>query len=260
MARVLCFGRAGTGKSWWCGWLIERVARDFTYAIHVDLEDEEIGLSVEGGLYTTLYVDEDMFNSDTFRTSLKTVLKEHRYIRVVPEGLNEEELTELTSRLADVAMKIGENTDDDTGIFFSVDEAHQVAREGKLDDRLNRLATGSRKQIVEWLFATQRPQLIDKTVLTQADYLACFEVKDRDMGKIQNSVSYPVNPANPDDFPAEDASGLDSLGKRRFMFESMDSGAYACIDTNTLTRHHPHMAGDDGIANEVLDGLLEDSE
>ena len=61
MARVTVLGRSGTGKSYYCGYLLEQAVPDFDFAVHFDVEDEETGLSHpdHDPLYKTLYVDQE---------------------------------------------------------------------------------------------------------------------------------------------------------------------------------------------------------
>lgn len=240
--RTVILGIAGTGKSYVAGEVIEDCVPDFEAAIHYDIQDEEIGLSIEDGLFTSLYVDREMYENGI---PLLDAVKKYKYIRVVPEGLDEEEQIEIAGQIADFATHFGHQTGPDTGIFISMDEAHEIAPEGQLDGRISRMVTGGRSLGVEFLFVTQRPALLDTTIITQTDYLMIFKMKDRDMKKIQNSVSY-------------DASILKDLNKREMMVEHLSSGEFKKVDTDGIERKHPHLAADDGKANHAVDKFLDD--
>lgn len=248
MARKILFGRSGVGKSWYMGWYVENAVPNFDFAIHYDKEGEETGLSSEGGLFTAFYIDRQIYEALDEETIAK-IIKNNQYVRFEPEGLADEEVTELFAMLCYVAMdEHGEFGLEDKSFHISADEAHLYAPEsGKLDDRVSRLATGGRKYKCEWVFATQRAAKIDKDVLSQTDYAGLFEVRDVDADKVANFAGIP-----------EDE--LTTLGKRKLILKNLNTGVRKTINTNELDREHPHHASDDGLANEVMDKQLEDGD
>lgn len=264
MARVTIMGQSGSGKSWFAGQKIESVLDvpedsddHFEYAVHCDLEDEERGLSVtttdhEPLLKTFNCSREDLYRmvvvneknppdyiperelKDGYLVNLpKWVLYKNKYIRAVPDGLDDEERTILVEMMADAAMMVGD-------CHFSLDEAHLVARKHNIGPKLSRLVTGGRKYGVEWVFISQRPAKIHEDILAQANIGISFQLSsDRDLKKAEDSSEA---------FSAEDT--LPSLGKRKAIVENFDTGEIAELDTNNLERKRPHIADDDGKSDE----------
>ena len=229
MARMTILGSSGTGKSWYAGWMIENIAPELEYGIHLDYEDEERGLSLaENPLYETAAIDEDLLSTD-----FESVLRRDKRLRVVPDGLKKSEIQDLAESLADAALEVGD-------CFFSWDEAHNVAGKHEIGDRLERLVTGGRKFGVEWLAVTQRPQKLHEDILSQSNVSVYFAVdSDRDLKKIDESSSI-------------DIDRIRDLDERQAIMENHDTGEMKTIDTNNLDRTYPHVAGDDGIAEGML--------
>lgn len=261
MARVVVLGRSGSGKSYFAGKkLIDILDRDgedaFERAIHIDLEDEERGLSLkEDPLLLTYEVDKrdirsavvypnrhevpDYIPDKELEDGLtvlapKWVFYKNKYIRVVPDGLTTEEMRYLVEVLADAAMKAGDT-------HFSMDEAHLVADQHDMGDKLMRLVTGGRKRGIEWLFITQRPQRLHEDVLSQTNYTVYFQLtSNRDVKKAADSAEA---------FDAKEV--LPGLGQRKAIVENFDTGEATVIDTDGLDRKYPHKSGDDGRADEA---------
>ena len=259
MSRVLILGGSGSGKSWYAGQKLESILTEdgeeaFEHAAHVDLEDEEKGLSLEGDpLFLTAEIDQERLREvvvvDTHNPPEyipeaelkdgpsvnlpKWLLYKNGYVRYVPDGLTEEEMVVLSEMVADAAM-----TAEDC--HFSMDESHLVADNSKMGTKLNRLVTGGRKRGVEWVFITQRPQAINKQIPAQANLIIYFRLSsDRDKKKAASMA---------DAFDGEEK--LPELGKREAIIEDQEEGVWWKIDTNELDRDYPHIAGDDGKADE----------
>lgn len=260
MARVFGIGKSGSGKSWFAGKKIAEIIEGegegdaFEHAIHVDLEDEERGLSKQGdALLKTLEVDKQLLrdqylvNEDNppafipeeelkdgaLVSAVKFAFYQNKRIRVVPDGLNDEEIHALTELLADAAMLAGDT-------HFSMDEAHRIASQAGLGDHMSDLITGGRKRGVEWLFVTQRPQAIHKQVLAQTNIGVFFKLtSDRDVKKADRLA---------ENFDAEDT--LPAMEPRQAIIENYDNGTVKRIDTNDLERKYEHVAGDDGKGDD----------
>lgn len=261
MARVFVIGKSGSGKSWFTGKKIADILEpedpedEFEYAIHIDLEDEERGLSLaEDPLLKTLNVDKELLRGQVVVQdpedppeyipakalqdgpaiwTVEWAFYKNKYIRVVPDGLSAEEEAILTEIMADAAMKAGDT-------HFSMDEAHRIASQAGLGDRMEDLITGGRKRGVEWCFITQRPQAIHKQVIAQTDIGVFFKLtSDRDVKKADRLA---------ENFDGEET--LPSLEPREAIVEDYDDGTARRIDTNDLERAYPHVAGDDGKAND----------
>lgn len=266
MTRTVIFGKSGSGKSWFTGQRIAEILEpddeddEFEYAIHVDLEDEEQGLSKKGdALLKTFEVDKETLRDQVFlggRGPLswaddapdfipekeldsgpvvampKWVIYKNKSVRVVPDGLNNDEEVVLSEMMADAAMLAGD-------CHYSMDEAHRIASLHNNQQYLRDLITGGRKRGVEWAFITQRPALIDKTVIAQADTGVFFKLSsDRDVKKAESLA---------ESFDAEEV--LPKLPNRTAIVEDYDTGESHKIDTESLERKYEHVAGDDGKAD-----------
>lgn len=237
---------------------------DFEYAVHIDVEDEERGFSnPDDPVMLTYTADQDNIrkyvqvdpddppdyiperevNSGGKVLLPKWVYYRNKYVRVVPEGLTDEELIKLVEMLADAAMNTGD-------CHFSLDEAHLVAKKHNIGDKLMRLATGGRKRGVEWLFITQRPQKMHEDLLSQSDYTVYFNLRDRDRDKAAEKSE-----VVPD---AEDK--IDALEPREAIIEDFDKGDYHEFLTEDVERNIPHVSGDDGKANEAYESLFSGGE
>lgn len=245
--RCSILGKSGKGKTWFSGWLLEQMAPDFRAAIHLDMQNDERGLShPEDPLLHTVPVDKDLIKKIDWVKLIEKV----RYIRIVPEGLNDEEIRELGNHLCDIAYNLGQHYREKEyqkqGILLSIDEAHRVFPQGggDLDERASNMATGGRKFGVEWIVSTQRPANIHEDMLSQANYGVYFGLtSDRDIAKVDKSCGF-----NADD--------LKQFKKFECLIEDDDRGTTNIIDTRDLTRKRPHISKDDGVGDEVMGDLL----
>jgi hypothetical protein len=248
MARYVIFGRSGSGKSWFFGWVLERAAPKFDYAVHVDIEDEEQGLSMEGeSLFKTFYVDRE-FADETVEyqerkmSKVEAVILHNRRVRAVPDGLTPSEQRELFATISGLAMEVGKT---ESTFHLSADEAHHLLPDmnpGNMDERIVRMLTGGRKKGVEWAFATQRPAKLFEDAFTQANWGVYFSLtKDNDIAKVNNSIG--VNAYQT----------LPKLQPREYILENLDDGTVKLSSSNELDRQFPHFASDDGIADGVLE-------
>ncbi|AFD02288.1 terminase large subunit [Haloarcula hispanica icosahedral virus 2] len=238
MARVTVLGRSGTGKSYYTGYLLEQTVPEFDYAVHFDIEDEEIGLSDadHDPLYKTLRVDQET----AANISWVKAIANHEKLRVVPEGLTTEEQREVYAQIAEASLALVKEHVPDATAFISCDEAHNIVRQSAFDDRVERMITGGRKHGLECLHISQRPQLLHTTVISQADRRVYFGISDdNDLGKIDKVSNFP-------------ASDLKSLASRVCIVENKDSGEYEQISTDGIGRQRPHYSGDDGIVDDKL--------
>lgn len=249
MARTGIFGRSGVGKSWFFGKYLEDTIPQFTYAVHFDKEDEEIGLSREGdSLLKTFYIGKEEYHEEVEyqgrRMPLVTaVILENKKVRIVPEDLTPEENRELMAQVSDLAMRVGET---DATFHVSADEAHEFIPEvgDDLDERTVRMLTGGRKKGVEYAFCTQRPAKMHEDAFTQLNHGIYFELsKDNDVAKVNNSCGFNAY------------TMLDGLGTRTCLVENLDTGDLKEVSTEDLERTRPHYADDDGIADEVINSF-----
>lgn len=258
MARINVIGASGTGKSHYAGKLLEQVVPEFDLAVHFDIEDEEVGLSDANHdpIYKTLEVSPELAS----RLDWIKVLANHRKIRVVPDGMTQEERQELYAVLCHVVMRICKDAKPEWTAFVSCDEAHNIVNQHAFDTRCERMITGGRKHGVECLHISQRPQLLHTTVISQSDRRVYFAVSDdNDIGKIDRVSAFPANL-------------LDSLPARCCVVENKSTGdckvlvtdpdyekhvpdklrSRMDVEVDTTQREHPHYSGDDGIADEAF--------
>lgn len=236
MARVTVLGRSGTGKSYYCGYLLEQTVPEFDLSVHYDIENEEVGLSDRDSdpLYQTLPVG----RKRAAQLDWVAVLRNHRKIRVVPDSLTEDEQRALYAGICRAVMRLCKQYD--ATAFVSCDEAHNVLRQHDFPEPCERLITGGRKHGVECLHISQRPQLLHSTVISQADRRVYFGVSDsNDLGKIDKQSNFP-------------ARKLKDLPSRTCIVENKDSGEWVKEETDGIGRKRPHYSGDDGIVDEHL--------
>lgn len=230
------------------------MADDFEYAIHFDVDDEEQALSQEGrAVFKTWYVDKAFaerrveYRGREMPLSAAMIL-EHKKLRIVPDGLTPDEQQALFADIAGTVMEVGKG---EANVLVAVDEAHQVVPDvgEALDDRVIRMLTGGRKKGVEYILCTQRPSNLHDEAYSQMSHAAYFSLtKDVDVAKVNGSAGF-----NAYDY-------LPHLEPRQFIFEDLDSGDLHRHSTNDLERQHPHMAPDDGVADEVLRDSVEDAD
>lgn len=250
MARTGIFGRSGVGKSYFFGNTLEETVPEFDYAVHFDIEDEEIGMSMKGqSLFKSFYVDRNYANKVVEYEGkelplVQAVVLEERKVRVIPDGLTEDEQRELFELVCEVAMEVGKQG---KTMHLSADEAHIFVPEGQdLPDSVERVLTGGRKKGVEWTFCTQRPASLHATAFTQLNFGVYFHLpKDNDRMKVNNSSGFNAY------------HKLESMEEREAWIENLDTGELAHVDTNKIDRQYEHFSGDDGIADEVLSAMGE---
>lgn len=239
MARIAGLGRSGTGKSWYAGKKYEDAIPNFDSAIVFDLEGEEKALSYSTDEYDALlrsmYIDEDMLSE----INLTEEIMRNKFVRIEPDGLTTEETRSLFDACAKVAMQMGENYG---SCYVAGDEAHIYAPNNRIPEGTERMVTGGRKKGVEWQMTTQRPQKIDETVLTQADYLIMFGISgNNDLKKLRRA-----------EVPENVVAEVGNLDKREAIVYDVNKGEHTRIDTNEMSRTRPHLAGDGGILDDSL--------
>lgn len=248
MARTLVAGASGNGKSWEMGRYLERVVPRFKYGIHYDLENEEPGLCVSTddspAVYKAWYVDEAGLDE----WDLPETIRQEQKLRIVPDGLTDEEVVKLFALVCRTAMHISNQEDMD--FHISADEAHNFVPKAGLHDDISRALTGGRKRGLEWCLSTQRGQNLHEDAIGQANWGIYFGMSGRDAEKFDNYTTFNAT------------RELPKLTKRECIYENRDRGDSWKVNTDEKTRTHPHMADDDGIADEFLasqnpDGSIE---
>jgi hypothetical protein len=250
MARTGIFGRSGAGKSWYAGYLLERIAPKFDYAVHFDIEDEEQGLSKkDDAVFKSFYVDEEFADRTVIYEGREmplvlAVILENNHVRIIPDGLTPAEQRTVFAQISGLAMELGKT---EANFHLSADEAHQIIPSNEEpDDRIIRMLTGGRKKGVEWMLITQRPANLHEEAYSQMNFAAYFSLtKDVDLAKVNGSSGFNAY------------TWLPELDPREYILEDLDSGELKEKDTNNLERDYPHTAGDDGKADNVIEESVE---
>ena len=238
MARTIVSGKSGSGKSWEMGRFLENVVPRFKYAIHFDMENEEPGLcaNVDGApaVYNAWYIDEPGLTE----WDLPETIRQNQKLRVVPDGLTDEETVNLFALVCRTAMHISNQEDMD--FHISADEAHNFIPKAGLHEDISRALTGGRKRGLEWTLGSQRLQNLHEDALSQSNYSIAFRMDGRYAQKMNNYVGYDAE------------RRLPQLGKRECIYNNRDKGEWWKVVTDQKNRAHPHAADDDGIADEFL--------
>jgi hypothetical protein len=233
------------------GWFLESVIPDFDYAFHVDLEDEEKGLSEPpDALLKTFYCDPEFAKTTVTIDGREVILPvavwlRNRKVRMVPDGLTPEEVYEVFAAVSEAAMEVGKQG---ASAHLSSDEAHNLIPDigDDLDQRIERMLSGGRKKGIEWSFCTQRPAKLHAMAFTQMNYGIFFHLpKDADRMKVNGSVGFDAYHM------------LEDMGERECYIENADTSDLQHLHTEDLERETPHYAKDDGIADGVLDAAGE---
>lgn len=241
MARTVCVGASGNGKSWEMGRYIESVVPKFSYGVHFDIENEEAGLAAqspsgEPPVFNTFYVDEAGYAGEW---DIPLTIRQNPKLRIVPDGLTDEEMTKLFALVCAVGMELTKQ--DDVTFHISVDEAHNVIPKAGVHSKISRMLTGGRKRGLEWCISTQRMQNLHENALGQASMGVYFGMAGRDAGKVDNYTTFNAR------------SELPQLEKYECLYENRDTGEWWRVDTTEKSREHPHMAADDGLADEFIE-------
>ena len=137
------------------GWFLEKALPQFDYAFHIDLEDEEKGLSEPpDALLKTFYCDPEFAEATVEIDGREVILPvavwlRNRKVRMVPDGLTPGELYKVFAAISEEAMEGGKQC---ASVHLSSDEAHNLIPDigDDLDQRIERMLSGGRKKGVEW--------------------------------------------------------------------------------------------------------------
>lgn len=185
--------KTGWGKSWYSQQIMAANAPEYPVFVVLDYKDEYRGL-VKANLanWLALGPSEAAYGAAEWRQ----ILADNPRLVVARHRLDAAEWREAVAPLVQAARSIGQ---DAGGAFLAIEEAHRVAPQSAgTPDAISGLATTGRGEQASSLWTTQRPALIEETILAQADerLLGAF-TSDRDLSKIADVVDYPVNAHNP---------------------------------------------------------------
>lgn len=106
-------------------------------------------------------------------------------VRIVPQGLTLDELIEAFDHLAHAIYERGRTV-------FLIEEAHVIAPQGEAPRWAQILVTDARTAANDLIMVTQRVQLLDTTMASQANVRVCFKMTDKnDIGRVSSYFSNP---------------------------------------------------------------------
>lgn len=240
----MTIGASGNGKSYYLQSVITQSVQNFDSAVIFDYEGEYTGLCKGDAPFKSLYVN-DKIIARMKPKNLGKIIAKNPYLRIETEKASADEIRELFDMVCVVSMdeESTYHVGADTSVFVAVDEAQYVAKQNELSASVSRLSTGARKYSTEWCFSTQRPTLIDQDVLTMADYIVCFGVRENDADRMSRLMDI-------------DANTLKTLPERKAIVKNLNNGDVGELHTDDIPQPYPHEAGDDGNADEIFNRHL----
>ena len=168
-------------------------------------------------------------------------------VRVVPD-MNKGETRHLYGVICGAVFRIVKDLKPDATAFVSCDEAGQFVKQNNHHPDVLELQTRGRKHGAETAHASQRPQQIHTTIISESDRRFYFRINDDNaLGKIQAQAGFNVNRV-----PGLDGRGLSDLEDREVVIENNSTGDIIVEKTDNWNRKRPHYADDDGIIDGVL--------
>jgi len=186
-------GKTGWGKSWYGQQIMAANAPEYPVFVVLDHKDEYRGL-VEAGLADWLIVGPE--EADWSVGRWRAVFVENPQLVLARHRLDAETWREVAGRVVEAARHVGQQAG---GAFVSLDESHILApQQGATPSAITGLSTTGRGEKASSLWMTQRPALIEETVISQADELLLGGfTSDRDISKIDDYSEYPTAIHNP---------------------------------------------------------------
>lgn len=214
------------GKSYFMGALAEHAQKQ---RIILDPKDEHQGLA-EFHLQVTRSVMaqvEDL--EEGWYTFFTRVLATGKSVRIQVVGLDNAEYAAMMDGLARAIHEVG-------GIFFMADEYHRVAPNGRVPRWVQILHTDARTKQIDYLVGTQRPALLDTTVISQANRRVTFKMEyDVDLQRVGTIFRNP----DPARFKSVEEAVM-SLPPRTALYIDANTSQQVVIDTNQITRSVAH--------------------
>lgn len=225
---TLITGKSGFGKSWMEGYLVEQIDADKPRII-LDPKNEHRDLAK-----SFLLLDRPTFQAAKrigAKAFWQRCIDKWPSLRVQFTGITLEEGQYLVGELAMVIHERG-------GITFVAGEYHRYApnRGAGLGDTppgLQILHTDARTAGIDWIVSTQRPALMNTTIVSQPNYRMTFNVDDpNDVKRIA-----PYFDAQ-DGVPARDL--IPRLEKFECIIKDCNTGNQQRLKTTSLTRRIKH--------------------
>jgi hypothetical protein len=167
MSRRVLLAMSGWGKSYHGQAIMEAAASAFDSVIILDYKDEYRGLkqTEPGGFATWYAVGPRQMKWSV--SSWRAFLESNPKVILVKHQLSSEKWRDVCSRIIAAGRQLAGAKN---ATLIAVDEAHVVApQSGKVPEPTSNLATTGRGEGASSLWMDQRPAMLEKDVLTQAD-------------------------------------------------------------------------------------------
>jgi DNA helicase HerA-like ATPase len=223
---TVVLGMSGMGKSWMEGYLTENSVKQ---RVILDPKDEHIGLAEAHLLITREVMAAALDLPEGWVTFWRRVLGTGKSVRITARGLDYEENIAMVDALARVIHERG-------NIFFVGGEYHRVAPNGRVPKWVQILHTDARSQGIDYIVSSQRPALLDTTVVSQANRRIAFKMEDINDLKRASTLF-----RNPDPSRFKDVMQvLMSLPPRTCLYINADTSEQAVVQTEKLHRKVAH--------------------
>lgn len=180
---VLICGKSGSGKSYFAGWFARMFKGRGKALVLWDPKDEYHGLTASLFILDRAALARVRKEGHPFFLSL---IRAHPSVRIIPQGLMLAELREVFDHLSH-AVYLRKNT------VLLVDEALLVARRGKVPPWTEILVTDARTKQNDVILVVQRVQLLDTTMVSQANVRVCFKMTDpNDLKRVSTFFANPA--------------------------------------------------------------------
>lgn len=226
---TVVFGMSGMGKSWLEGYLVENSSKP---RVILDPKDEHIGLAPlhividRRVMAAALNLEEGWVTF--WRRALAAALPKGG-VRITIVGLDFAENIACVDALARVIHELG-------GIIFVGGEYHRVAPNRSVPKWVQILHTDARTKGIDYVVSTQRPALLDTTIVSQANRRIAFKMED--INDLKRSATLFRNP-DMQRFRSVEESIM-SLPPRTCLYINADTSEQTVLNTESLTRKVAH--------------------
>lgn len=233
-------GKSGKGKSWYEGFLIEQSNKP---RVIFDKKDEQVGLAQN---VVRLTRERWTAMSKNPYASWRNILESYPNVRITTKGLTPQDLRDAAASCARVVHEKGR-------MLWVGTEYHNIAPNGgsmgDCPEDILVLHTDARTCEVDIFFDSQRPALVDTTIMSQANRRVGFGMDDPN--DIKRTAGYFASvrrldleaggihvPGDSDLVPARDL--FPYMPPRRCLHLDCDTGEQVLVDTSKLTRKTQH--------------------
>jgi len=220
---TLVLGMSGMGKSWMMGYLAEASDKQ---RIILDPKNEHQGLADFHFLADRSVLAAAAKQRDGWTDIFRKVLGTQKSVRIQVHGLDYEEYRTMMDGLARAMHERGH-------LFFMADEYHRVAPNGRVPRWVQVLHSDARSQGIDGVIGSQRPALLDTTVVSQPNRRITFKMEDENDLKRTQSLFRPIQGRRVDEV-------ISNLKPRECLYINADTSEQELIVTTNLTRNVQH--------------------